>query len=89
MKKINKFIKERRHLIWYTKNWEGLNDEAIVEAVLNYGQWDDVQKMISILGIQRVAEVFKKGIKLGKMNRTNYRPEIKNYFQLYFDKYAP
>ena len=88
MQEINKFIKKRRHLIWYTKNHANLNEEAIVEAVLNYGQWDDVQKIISILGIQRVAEIFKKGIKLGKMKRTNYRPEIKNYFQLYFKKYA-
>ena len=88
MKEINKFIKKRSHLIWYTKNYENLSEEAIVEAVLNYGNWNDVQKMISILGIQRVADIFKKGTKLGKMKRTNYDKKIKNYFQLYFDRYA-
>ena len=88
MKEINKFIKKRSHLIWYTKNYENLSEEAIVEAVLNYGNWNDVQKMISILGIQRIADIFKKGTKLGKMKRTNYDKKIKNYFQLYFDRYA-
>ena len=82
------FIKKRRHLIWYTKNYDKLSEEAIVEAVLNYGNWDDVQKLIKILGMKRVAEIFRNKSKPGKWGRQNYRPEIKNYFELYFGKYA-
>ncbi|MCD5397233.1 MAG: hypothetical protein LRZ96_01460 [Candidatus Pacebacteria bacterium] len=88
MKEINKFIKKRSHLIWYTKNYENLSEEAIVEAVLNYGNWNDVQKMISILGIQRIAAIFKKQARIGKMKRINYDPKVLNYFKLYFKKYA-
>jgi len=84
---INEFIKQRPYLVWYTKNFDRLSKESIVEAVLNYGDWDDVQKMLSILEIKKVAAIFKKRTRKGI--RINYRPEVKNYFQLYFKKYAP
>lgn len=79
------FIKKRRYLVWYTEDFKNLSKEAIVEAVLNYGDFDDVKKLISILSIKKVAKIFRKQI--GR-KRINYRPEIKNYFQLYFKKYA-
>lgn len=82
---IHDFIKKRPYLIWHTKNFENLSDEIIVESVLNYGDFDDVKKMILILGIEKTAGIFRKEI---RKKRNNYRPEIKNYFQLYFNKYA-
>jgi hypothetical protein len=85
---LKHFIKKRRYLVWYVKNPENLSKEAIVEAVLNYGNWDDVQKLFSILGIKKVAKIFRKKSKKSKMGRCNYRPEIKNYFNLYFKKYG-
>jgi hypothetical protein len=84
--KAQDIIKQKPYLIWYTKDYDGLSDAAVVEAVLNYGDFDDVQKLIEILGIRKVAKIFRKQAKLP---RCNYRPEIKNYFQLYFNKYAP
>ena len=82
---IHQFIKKRSYLVWYVKDLEKLSEESIVEHVLNYGNWDDVQEMIKILGIEKTASIFKY-----KLNepRSNYRPEVKNYFQLYFQKYA-
>ncbi len=85
MKPVNQFIKERPYLVWSTKNYEGLSQEAIVEAVLNYGDINDLKKLIEILGIEKTAEIFKKE---SNRKRSNYRPEVKNYFDLYFDKYA-
>lgn len=82
---INDFIRKRPYLVWYTKNYAHLSKEAIVEAVLNYGDFDDVKKMFSILGLKKTADIFRKCI---RRRRNNYRPEIKNYFQLYFNKYA-
>ena len=86
---IKEFIKKRPYLIWYTKNYEGLSAESIVEATLNYGDWDDVQALIKILGIKKTAEIFRKKSKPSKIGRQNYDPKIKNYFSLYFNKYAP
>ena len=82
---IHQFIKKRKYLVWYVKDPGKLDNEAIVEAVLNYGDWDDVQEMIKILGIKKTAKIFAKK---SNEKRCNYLPDIKNYFNLYFKKYA-
>jgi len=82
---ISDFIRERPYLVWGTENYNNLSEEAIVEGVLNYGDFDDVKKMFAVLGIKKVANIFKKQI---SQKRSNYRPKIKNYFSLYFKKYA-
>ena len=86
---IHDFIKQRPYLIWWVKNKDRLGPESIVEATLNYGDWDDVQTLIKILGIKKVAKIFRDKSKPSKMGRQSYRPEIKNYFTMYFKKYAP
>ncbi|OHA60675.1 MAG: hypothetical protein A2556_02515 [Candidatus Vogelbacteria bacterium RIFOXYD2_FULL_44_9] len=85
---ITDFIKERKHLIWWVKDYDRLDAEAIVEATLNYGDWADVQTLIEILGMEQVAEIFRAKSKPSAMGRQNYRPEVVNYFSLYFNKYA-
>ncbi|MFA4831515.1 MAG: hypothetical protein WC618_05130 [Patescibacteria group bacterium] len=82
---IHEFIKKRPYLVWYVKDLDALNEESIVEHVLNYGNWDDVQEMIKILGVKRTAEIFSKQI---NQKRINYDAKILNYFKLYFSKYA-
>lgn len=84
--KINDFIKKRPYLVWYVKDLDNLSSEAIVEAVLNYGDFDEIKKMISILGIKKTALIFKKQTK--ERQRVNYDPKTVNYFNLYFKKYA-
>jgi len=85
---IHDFIKKRKHLIWYVKDYDKLSPESIVEATLNYGNWDDVQTLIKIMGIKKVAKIFRAKSKPGKWGRTNYDFKITNYFNLYFNKYA-
>lgn len=82
---LDHFIKKRLYLIWHTQNYEKLSEESIVEAVLNYGDYSDVLDLIKILGIKKMAKIFRQ--KSGG-KRSNFRPEIKNYFNLYFDKHA-
>jgi len=72
-------------LTWYEAEPETLSKEAIVEAVLNYGDFEDVRKFIALLGIERVAAIFRSQI---KRKRINYDPKILNYFKLYFEKHA-
>lgn len=85
METREQFIKKRKYLFWYVKDPTKVSDEALVEAVLNLGDWDDVQKLFQILEIKKVADIFEKK---AFVTRSNYRPEIKNYFKLYFAKYA-
>lgn len=82
---IKDFIKKRKYLVWYVKDVTKLNNESIVEATLNYGDWDDVQKLIKILGIKKVARIFREN---AYRKRSNYLPDIKHYFSLYFRVYA-
>lgn len=82
---ISDFVKKRKHLFWSTKNYDGLSNGAVVEGILNYGDMDDVRELIALLGIQEVARIFHKDTSRA---RVNYRPEVANYFQLYFQKYA-
>jgi hypothetical protein len=82
---LAEFIKQRKPLIWYTDNYDNLGPESITEAVLNYGNFDDINELKKIIGIKKMAEIFKK---LADQKRTNLRPEIIHYFTLYFKKYA-
>ena len=83
---INEFAKKRKYLFWSTKNIDALNAEAIVEAILNYGDWDDVQGLIAILGIKEVARIFRS--QTTNRFRINYDRKIVNYFRMFFKKYA-
>jgi metal-responsive CopG/Arc/MetJ family transcriptional regulator len=83
--KLKKFIKSKPNLVWYVKNVDNLSTESIVEHTLNYGDWDDIKELINILGIKTVASIFKKQI---TSKRNNYKPEIINYFNLFFKKNA-
>jgi hypothetical protein len=85
MAAINEFIKKRPGLVWSTMQYDKLSEEVIVEAVLNYGNFKDVNEVIRILGIKRVAAIFKEE---ADKKRSNLRPEVKHYFHLYFKKYA-
>lgn len=82
---LKKYMRARKHLVWYVKDPENLNEESIIEHTLNYGDWDDVQKLIKIIGIKKMAEIFRKQT---SGFRTNYDNKTRNYFSLYFNKYA-
>jgi len=82
---IGDFVKKRKYLFWSTKNYNGLSKEAVIETILNYGNMNDVRELISFLGMQEVAKIFHEQT---NRPRINYRPEVKNYFNLYFRKYA-
>ncbi|MDD3170572.1 MAG: hypothetical protein WC410_01520 [Candidatus Paceibacterota bacterium] len=83
---IKSFAKKRGYLFWYVKDPEKLSKESIIEHVLNYGDWKDFRELVAILGVDEIAEIFRKQ---AEKERNNYRPKIKNYFEMYFNEYAP
>ena len=82
---VGDFVKKRKHLFWSTRNYNGLSTGAVVEAVLNYGDMDDVRALIALLGIREVARIFYEHT---NRPRVNYDPKIIHYFSLFFQKYA-
>ena len=81
------FARKHKELFWSTKEYDVMDERVVVEGVLNYGNWDDVQELISLLGIKRVAAVFREWTR-PELWRTNYHKQVKHYFTLYFNKYA-
>jgi len=63
------------------KEFIKLSIESALEHILNYGDWDDVQGLFKLIDKNEAAKIF---IKQTRRKRCNYRPEIKNYFNLYF-----
>lgn len=82
---IQSIIQKKPTLAWYIANPENMSDESVVEHVLQYGNWHDVQELINMAGIAKVSKIFHKTI---QKKRCNYSPQIQNYFQLYFKNYA-
>ena len=84
---VKKFIDDHQYLFWYSPapKSETVSDELLVETILNYGTLDEVQKLIEIAGLQNVASIFKR---MTGRKKLNFFPEIHNYFELYFKKYA-
>jgi len=83
---LQAFATKRKYLFWSTRDINALNAEAIVEATLNYADFDDVQELIGILGIKTVAKIFRR--QTTNRMRINYQPKVMNYFSLFFKKYA-
>ncbi len=77
-------VKSKPYLFWDVKDLESLSDNLIVEAILSRGDFDDFLKLIEIMGLQNVAEIFYKQI---SKRRKNYSKKTENYFRLFFERY--
>ena len=64
----------------------GLSISSIVEATLNQGREEDVKWLFDTIGVEKAADVFKRGI---SGFRTNYRDEVISYFHAYFTRHVP
>ena len=88
-KKTKLFIQENRELFWYIKEprEENVTDELLVETILNYGRMKDVWALTKVMGMQKVAAIFRSMLSDGR-KKGNYFPAVANYFQLFFNRYA-
>ena len=87
-RELGDFIASRKELVWYVKDPRALSQEAVVQAVLNYGNWRDVQEIIRIMGIESAAQAFYRDIGVSARRRGNYYPDVLHYFDLYFKRHA-
>jgi len=84
---IKAFIRENSSLFWYTPQdkKEDIGPELLVETILNYGNLEQIQTLIRIMGIAEMSGIFFNATGRKKLN---YYPEIYNFFELFFKKYA-
>lgn len=86
LSRARQLIKDQPWLIWYTKNYDSLDAEAITEAILSFGDWPDFLALKRIFGLEQLQLIFNKMI---SKKRVNLRPATINLFKLYFQRYAP
>lgn len=82
---IKQFVKKNKQFWWYVKDISKLDESAIVEGVIKYGDMKEIRQMIGILGLQNTAMIFARQI---SGQRTNYDDRTINYFKLYFKYHA-
>ena len=84
---IKKIIEDHQELFWYSPapKSETVTDELLVETILNYGTMKDVQELFNIVNVANVASIFRG---MTGRKKLNIYPELYNYFNFYFDKYA-
>ena len=74
---------------WVPEDKKGeLSLEAVVEAVLNYGNEKTVAHLIDSVGIDRVAGIFY-GQTSRARRRVNYHRRTIHFFREYFRRNAP
>jgi hypothetical protein len=86
LKSAQDIIRNDPSLIWYTKSYDTLDIRSVAEAVFNFGYKQQFDKIISILGMNKAAQVFDY---LDQMPRNNLHPLYRNYYSLYFNRHAP
>ncbi len=87
MDKRKKLIQDYSYLLWSAKedSKEKINDEILVEMILNNGDWKGFQRLIDILGLKKVSDIFFNQI---SEQRNNYRKQTKHFFTLYFKRHV-
>ena len=87
---LKALIRNNAHLFWYTKDSEkeNLPLPVVLEFFLNYADEAEVKKLIKIIGIKEAALLFFKQINRSERMGNNFNPLAKNFFSLYFAKYA-
>lgn len=79
------WLKKRRGLWWSTSQLDKLSDEVILEAVMNYGEWEDFLDLKRRWGLKKIKQLF--GQMMSK-RRVNLRQPVQALFRDYLAVHA-
>lgn len=87
---LKALIRKNAHLFWYTKDSEkeNLPLPVVLEFFINYAAKEDIKALFNIVGIKNAAKVFFELINTSERVASNFDAVSRNYFTLYFKKYA-
>ena len=87
---LKALIRKNAHLFWYSKDSEkeNLPLPVVLEFFINYADKEDIKALFKIVGIKNAAAVFFEQIKKSERAANNFEAISRNYFNLYFNKYA-
>ena len=88
---LKQLIRENAHLFWYTKDAEkeNLPVPVVLEFFINYAEKEEIKKLFKIIGEKEAARIFFERINTSERVANNFESVSRNYFKLYFSKYAP
>ena len=78
---LSQMLVGRPDLNWFSPDVSSLSDETALETILTYGQWDDVQKAVDLVGKKDLKNLY---LKIRSKSRSNLPPKTKFYFDLFF-----
>jgi hypothetical protein len=87
-KVVKDYIRKHQALFWYSPGEKDntVSDELLVETIINYGTLEDIRELFRVMGLENVASIFRR---MTGRKALNIYPELRNYFDLYFNKYVP
>jgi len=87
---LKAFIRSHSALFWSIPEdkKEEISEEVLVEYILNYGDMKGIRRLIDLLGMKQVAEIFFRSINLSERRKNNYHDMTLNYFTLFFQRHA-
>jgi hypothetical protein len=87
-KTVKDYIHKHQALFWYSpgEKSDTVSDELLVETIINYGTLEDIGELFQVMGLENVAAIFRQ---MTGRKALNIYPELRNYFELYFNKYVP
>lgn len=87
--KLKPLLPKNAHLFWYSKDSEkeNLPLPMVLGFFINNADKEDLKALFDFVGINNAAAVFFEQTKIWG-NRSNYFPELQNYFTQYFTRYA-
>jgi hypothetical protein len=87
-KAVKDYIRKHQELFWYSPDEKSdtVSDELLVETIINYGTLEDIRELFQAMGLENVAAIFRQ---MTGRKALNIYPELRNYFELYFNKYVP
>jgi len=87
---LKALIRKNAQLFWYSKDSEKeqLPLPVVIEFFLNFANAEDVKALFKIIGEKKAATVFFEQINKSERAANNYNVLSRNFFTLYFNRYA-
>jgi hypothetical protein len=64
---VQDVIKNKPYLAWYVREPSELSEASVLEHILNYGNWNDIQTFIKLKGIKATKALFEQRANLIKI----------------------
>jgi len=81
-----KLVLKKPYLFWDIGDKTSLSQRAVVERVLAFGDFDDFLVLADVLGLLKVAQIYRQATASG---RCNLNSRTRHFWDLYFNRHAP